>query len=151
MSRLQWEGADVREYLFRHRVTFDETNVVGNVYFAHYLHWQGHCREAFLADHAPGVLRDVRTGELAMVTVSCSMEYFAEVYALDVIEIGMTLRASRGNRVEMDYEFRRDGRLVARGQQGVSCLRRTDQGALPVRVPDELSRALASYEVKATP
>ena len=31
--------------------TFDETNLVGNVYFAHYLHWQGHCRESFLADH----------------------------------------------------------------------------------------------------
>ncbi|TVT61479.1 acyl-CoA thioesterase [Amycolatopsis rhizosphaerae] len=140
----------MREYVVRHRVMFDETNVVGNVYFAHYLHWQGHCREAFLADHAPGVLHDVCAGELVMVTVSCSMEYFAEVFALDVIEIGMTLSGSRGNRVEMDYEFRREGRLVARGQQAVSCLRRTENGVLPIRVPDELSRALSSYGVKAT-
>lgn len=139
----------MREYVYRHRVTFDETNLVGNVYFAHYLHWQGHCRESFLADHAPGVLHDVRSGELALVTVSCSMEYFAEVFALDVIEIGMTLRGSRGNRVEMEYDFRRDGRLVARGEQVVSCLRRTESGVLPVRVPDELSRALAPYEVEA--
>lgn len=139
----------MREYVLRHRVTFDETNVVGNVYFAHYLHWQGHCREAFLADHAPGVLHDVRSGVMAMVTVSCSMEYFVEVFALDLIDIGMTLRDTRGNRVEMDYEFRRDGRLVARGRQSVSCLRRTGNGTLPVRVPDELSRALASYDAKA--
>lgn len=139
----------MREYLFCHRVTFDETNLVGNVYFAHYLHWQGHCREAFLADHAPGVLHDVRIGELALVTVSCSMDFFAEAFALDMIEIGMKLRGSHGNRVEMDYEFRRDGRLVARGGQAVSCMRRTDNGVLPVRVPDELSRALVPYEVEA--
>ena len=138
----------MREYVFRHRVTFDETNVVGNVYFAHYLHWQGHCREAFLADHAPGVLRDVRRGDLVLVTASCWMEFFAESFALDLIEIGMTLRGSRGNKVEMGYEFRRDGRLVARGGQAVSCLRRTDDGVLPVRVPDELSRALAPFEVE---
>ncbi|MCP2167742.1 acyl-CoA thioesterase [Goodfellowiella coeruleoviolacea] len=140
----------MREYVFRHRVTFDETNVVGNVYFAHYLHWQGHCREAFLADHAPGVLREVRRGELALATVSCAMEYFAECFALDEIEVAMTLRGRRGNRVEMDYEFRRCGRLVARGGQVVSCLRRTASGVLPVRVPDELSAALAPF-VKETP
>jgi enediyne biosynthesis thioesterase len=136
----------VREYTFRHRVMFDETNVVGNAYFAHYLHWQGHCREDFLAEHAPGVLRDVRNGELALATVSCSMEYYAECYALDQIEIGMTLRGSRGNRVEMNFEFRRGGQLVARGAQAVSCMRRTDDGMLPVRVPDELFRALVPFE-----
>ncbi|WP_199443816.1 acyl-CoA thioesterase [Umezawaea beigongshangensis] len=136
----------MREYVFRHRVTFDETNVVGNVYFAHYLHWQGHCREAFLADHAPGVLAEVRCGELALATVSCAMEYFSECFALDEVEIAMTLRRKRGSRVEMDYEFRRDGSMVARGGQVVSCLRRTRGGVLPVQVPDELSRALVLFE-----
>ena len=59
-------------YLHRHRVTFDETNLVGNVYFAHFLHWQGHCREHFLADHAPGVLGALADG-LALVTVNCAV------------------------------------------------------------------------------
>ncbi|GLY50278.1 acyl-CoA thioesterase [Lentzea sp. NBRC 102530] len=136
----------MREYVVLHRVTFDETNLVGNVYFAHYLHWQGHCREAFLADHAPGVLSEVRRGELALATVSCSMEYFSECYALDEVEIAMTLRRKRGSRVEMDYEFRRDGSLVARGAQVVSCLRRTPSGVSPVQIPDELSRALSAFE-----
>jgi enediyne biosynthesis thioesterase len=135
----------VHEYVFRHQVMFDETNLVGNVYFAHYLHWQGHCREAFLAAHAPGVLRAVRGGSLVMVTVSCSMEYYAEVFALEVIEIGMSLNALRGNKMDMDYEFRRDGQLVARGAQAVSCLKRTTDGVLPVHVPDELRRALVPF------
>ena len=31
----------MRAFRYEHVVTFDETNLVGNVYFAHYLHWQG--------------------------------------------------------------------------------------------------------------
>ena len=34
------------EYL--HTVGFEETNLVGNVYYVNYLRWQGRCRELFL-------------------------------------------------------------------------------------------------------
>ena len=132
-------------YLYLHRVTFDETNVVGNVYFAHYLHWQGHCRERFLADHAPGVLAAVGAGDLVLVTVSCDMEYYAETFALDEVEVSMTLRDSGGNRVVMDFDFRVDGGLRARGSQVVACLRRTSGGAEPAQLPAELVRALGAY------
>ncbi|MFJ6676980.1 acyl-CoA thioesterase [Actinosynnema sp. NPDC091369] len=132
-------------YLYRHRVTFDETNVVGNVYFAHYLHWQGHCRERFLADHAPAVLAAVGAGELVLATVSCGMEYYAETFALDEVEVAMTLRDSGGNRVLMDFDFRVAGRLRARGSQVVACLRRTAAGTEPVPLPAELARALQAY------
>lgn len=135
-----------RAYRLRHRVTFDETNLVGNVYFAHYLHWQGHCREGFLADHAPGVLAALRAGELAMATVSCEMEYYAECFALDEIDIAMTLRARHGNRLVMDFDFRRAGQRVARGSQTVTCLRRTGNGVEPADVPAELSLALTAFE-----
>jgi enediyne biosynthesis thioesterase len=78
-------------YRYGHAVTLDETNVVGNVYFTHYLHWQGHCREQFLADYAPGVLRSVQSGELANVTLFCRMDYYAECFALDGVEALMRL------------------------------------------------------------
>ena len=42
-------------FSYEHVVTFAETNLVGNVYFAHYVGWQGACREHFLAAHAPEV------------------------------------------------------------------------------------------------
>ncbi|QFZ18311.1 acyl-CoA thioesterase [Saccharothrix syringae] len=132
-------------YVYRHRVTFDETNVVGNVYFAHYLHWQGHCRERFLADHAPGVLRAVRAGDLVLATVSCEMTYYAECFALDEVEVAMTPRDFGGHRVVMDFDFRRDGRLGARGSQVVACLRRTGSGTEPVGLPAELVEALRAH------
>jgi enediyne core biosynthesis thioesterase len=134
-----------RRYHHRHTVTLDETNLVGNVYFAHYLHWQGHCREHFLAEHAPGVLKSLQAGEIAMATVSCMMDFYAECFALDEIDIAMTLRATSGNRIAMDFEFFRGPLLAARGSQSVACLRHTDTGAVPAEIPAELAAALQLF------
>ncbi|GAA3030488.1 acyl-CoA thioesterase [Actinokineospora globicatena] len=134
-----------RAYTYRHRVTFDETNLVGNVYFTNYLHWQGHCREHFLADHAPGVLDALRSGELALVTVSCGMNFYTECFAFDVIEVAMRLGARGGNRITMDFDFARDGTVIATGTQTVACMRRRDGGMEPVHPPDDLRAALAEY------
>ncbi|GGK76494.1 acyl-CoA thioesterase [Mangrovihabitans endophyticus] len=136
------------QYVYRHRVTFDETNLVGNVYFAHYLRWQGHCREHFLADHAPGVLAALRDG-LALVTVSCSAEFYAEGAGLDEVEVRMTLEQSSGNRIGMGFDYlRRTGagaELLARGRQTVACMRRGAAGLAPEPVPEELRRALHRF------
>ena len=53
-------------YEYRHVVGFEETNLVGNVYYVNYVRWQGRCREMFLLEHAPSVLdelREIRLGE----------------------------------------------------------------------------------------
>lgn len=139
------DGHDAPHYVHRHVVTFDETNLVGNVYFAHYLHWQGHCRELFLAERAAGVVDALQVGTLALVTVSCGVDFYAECLALDVVDVCMSLQAIRGNRVEMDFRYLRDGVLVARGRQTVACMKRVDGGLRPGDVPAELSRALMAY------
>ncbi|MDV6014722.1 acyl-CoA thioesterase [Haloechinothrix sp. LS1_15] len=135
----------MRRYRYRHVVTLDETNAVGNVYFAHYLHWQGHCRERFLADHAPGVLASLCRGELVMVTVSCAMTYYAESFPLDEIEVAMTLRHADGNRIVMDFDFQRDDQLIAQGTQTVACMLRSEHGVTPTEIPEELADALAGF------
>lgn len=135
----------MRAYSYRHVVTLDETNVVGNVYFAHYLHWQGHCRERFLAEHAPAVLKSLCAGELVMVTVSCAMTYFAECFALDEVEVQMALRAASGNRIVMDFDYRRDGTLAAQGTQTVACMRRSGESVVPIEIPEELTLALEAF------
>jgi enediyne biosynthesis thioesterase len=61
----------MRAYEYRHIVGFEETNVVGNVYYASHIRWQGRCREMFLRDHAPGVLHQLGEG-LRLVTTHCS-------------------------------------------------------------------------------
>ena len=137
----------MRPYLYRHAVMLDETNAMGNVYFAHFLHWQGHCREHFVAEHAPGVLAAIQAGGFVMVTVSCSMHYYAECFAFNDIEVGMTLRATTGNRIVMEFEFRRGTQLVARGTQTVACMRRVDAGTVPTEIPAELTKAMHGYAI----
>jgi len=133
-------------YPYRHRVTFDETNLVGNVYFAHYVHWQGHCREHFLADHAPGVLALLGDG-LALVTLDCAVTFFAEGHALDEIEVRMAPESLSGNRIAVRFDYLRVApgppELIARGTQAVACMWRRGAELHPAPVPDELGRAPA--------
>jgi enediyne biosynthesis thioesterase len=136
---------NVRAFRYHHVVTLDETNLVGNVYFAHYLHWQGHCRELFLAEHAPGVLAALKAGRFAMVTVSCGVDFYAECFALDEVEVTMTLRAASGNRIEMDFDYHRRGTLAARGRQTVACVAREGDHVVPTEIPADLARAVMSF------
>lgn len=135
-------------YDYRHLITLEETNLVGNVYFTHYLRWQGHCRERFLAERAPGVLRALND-DLALVTVTCRCDFFTELYALDSVEIQMGLASNDGNRIEMSFEYYRVTtampQLVARGAQTIACMRRRPWGLEPIPVPDELRHALVPY------
>ncbi|MEU7489588.1 acyl-CoA thioesterase [Streptomyces sp. NPDC042319] len=127
-------------------MTFDETNLAGNVYFAHYVHWQGHCREHFLADYAPEVVRAMQEGEITLVTTSCDMDFYAECFALHEVSIAMTLRTRSANRLQMTFDYQCGSKRIAHGSQTVACLRRTPSGALPIPIPDELTTALDRFE-----
>jgi enediyne biosynthesis thioesterase len=131
--------------VYEHVVTFDDTNVVGNVYFVSHLRWQGRCRELFLERHTPGLLDELGRG-LVLVTTSCSCDYFDELVAFDHVSVAMSLGEVRAGRVVMLFDYRRDGRdLVARGRQEIACLRRDGDRLVPVEVPDLLLDALRPY------
>ena len=139
----------MRTYEYRHIVGFEETNLVGNVYYVNHLRWQGRCREMFLREHAPEILTELERGELALATTRCSCEYFEELSAFDEVIIRMQLRALMQNRVTMIFEyFRRDGDsevLVARGEQQIACMRRDGERMTPTPIPLELREALRLY------
>jgi len=138
----------MRGYEYRHIVGFEETNLVGNVYFVNHLRWQGRCRELFLRDHAPGVLSEMERG-LALVTIRVSCEYFDELAAFDEITIRMTLVSLAQNRVTMAFEYyrARGGRevLVARGEQQIACMLREGTRTVATSVPSELRDALRLF------
>ena len=141
----------MRLYEYRHIVSFEETNLVGNVYYVNHLKWQGRVREMFLRDHAPDVL-EALFQDLALATVRCSCEYHAELYAFDEVIIRMRLGDLVQNRITMRYEYWRvsDGneKLVARGEQQVACLRREGDRLVPTQIPNSLREALQAYAAK---
>jgi enediyne biosynthesis thioesterase len=138
----------MKYYEYRHLVAFEESNLVGNVYYVNHLRWQGRCRELFLRDHAPGLIAQLQNG-LALATTHCACEYFSELRAFDEIIVRMRLASITHSRLELDFEYWRtnaDGEeLVARGRQGVACLRRTGDQLSPIPVPDDLREALKPY------
>jgi enediyne biosynthesis thioesterase len=129
-------------------VGFEETNLVGNVYFVNHLRWQGRCRELFLRDHAPGVLARMERG-LAIVTTRVACEYFEELGALDELIIRMTLQSRAQNRLTMGFDYYRvrEGReeSVARGEQQVAVMLREGPRMSPTPIPPELIEALRPY------
>lgn len=138
----------MRAYELRHVVGFEETNLVGNVYYANHLRWQGRCREMFLRDQAPDVLAGLQHG-LALVTISVSCEYLAELYAFDELIIRMRLGSLRQNRITMLFEYWRSTgqgeELVARGEQQVACMQREGGRLLAAPVPESLREAISAY------
>lgn len=154
-------GRAARFFEIRHIVGFEETNLVGNVYFVNYLRWQGRCREMFLESHCPEMLQRMNRG-LALVTTRCSCDYFAELRPFDRVSIRMRLRDAMQNRVTMGYEYWWVGgveapaesgeetspaeRLVARGEQQIALMDRHEDGSMaPTPIPRELRDALSRY------
>jgi enediyne core biosynthesis thioesterase len=128
-------------YEYRHVVNFEETNLVGNVYFVNHLCWQGRCREMFLREHAPSVLEELRHG-LALVTTHCSCEYLEELAPFDEVVIRMTFGGIAQSRLKMQFEYWRGATLVATGSQQIACMRRENGAMTAAAFPAELRRAL---------
>jgi enediyne biosynthesis thioesterase len=139
----------MRHYEYQHRVSFEETNIVGNVYFTHYLRWQGRCREMFLLEHAPELMAEMgRTLALATTRVACS--YYRELAAFDHVSIRMTAAAMTPSRLTMIFRYVRLGargeeELVAEGEQEIACMRRAGVGMEPAPLPQALCEAVRLY------
>ena len=99
-------------------VGFEETNLVGNVYYVNYLRWQGRCREMFLQDHAPDVLAEIRE-DLKLFTLKVSCEFFADHRRFDEISIRMRLEELTQTQIGFAFDYvrlRRRGRGAGRAR-----------------------------------
>ena len=138
-----------KAYEYTHIVSFEETNLVGNVYYANYILWQGRCREMFLYHHAPDVIDQIADG-LALVTVNVSCQYLAELFAFDTVIIAMQLKAIVQNRITMGFEYWRvsgqQKTLVAIGEQQAACMRREEGKSVATAIPPSLRNALDAYK-----
>ncbi|RSM56198.1 acyl-CoA thioesterase [Amycolatopsis sp. WAC 01376] len=138
-------------YEIRHTVGFEETNLVGNVYYVNYLRWQGRCREMFLKERAPSVLGELRA-DLKLFTLKVECEFLAEITAFDELSVRMRLEELTRTQIEFSFDYvalRPDGELlVARGRQRIACMRGPNTATVPAQVPDALRRALAPYSAR---
>jgi enediyne core biosynthesis thioesterase len=134
---------------YQHTVGFEDTNLVGNVYYVNYLRWQGRCRELFLKLKAPDVLADIQD-DLKLFTLKVDCEFFAEITAFDELSIRMRLSELGQTQLEFTFDYVKvtaDGAetLVARGRQRIACMRGPNTATVPSLIPEALARALEPY------
>jgi enediyne core biosynthesis thioesterase len=137
----------MRAYEYRHTVGFEETNLVGNVYYLNHLRWQGRAREMFLREYVPDILTELERG-LALITLNCSCQYLGELKAFDQVVLRMFLSSTAQNRIAMRFEYWRQGaqlELVGRGEQEIACMRRQGDSLVPAVIPAQLQDALAEF------
>lgn len=134
---------------YKHTVGFEETNLVGNVYYVNYVRWQGRCREMFLKTQAPEVLEDLRD-DLKLFTLKVDCEFYAEITAFDELSIRLRLQDLAQTQIEFSFDYvklEEDGSelLIARGRQRIACMRGPNTRTVPSMVPPALLRALQPY------
>lgn len=136
----------MRHFEYRLALGLQETNVVGNVYFANYFLWQGKCREEFLRRHAPQVLEEFKAG-FGMITRECSCVFHQEAFAFQEIVIRMGLERLTRTGMSMTFDYYRqelDGSLtrLAQGRQEAIWVSPEHRVAL---LPTYLYDAIAQY------
>jgi enediyne biosynthesis thioesterase len=139
----------MRSFELRHVVSFEDTNVVGNVYYVNHLKWQGRCREMFLRAHSPEMLEQVGRS-LSLVTVRCSCEYLGELFAFDEVAVRMRLAALTQGRMSLRFDYYRVStgveQLIARGEQELACMRRDGDRFVPSAWPPAFVDVLRRFE-----
>ncbi len=137
----------------RHLVCFKETNLVGNVYYSNHLAWQGRCREMFLLETCPEVLK-LLPNELVMVTLKVACEYYHELFAFDQVALRMRVAWQRQNRLALSFDYLRvkDGgeQLIAQGEQQLACLARCGEKLEACAFPNAMLRAIQQHGLSAT-
>lgn len=138
----------MRPFEMRHVVSFEDTNVVGNVYYVNHLKWQGRCREMFLRAHSPDLL--ARMGkDLSLVTVRCSCEYLGELFAFDEVLVRMRLGGLTQGRMSLRFDYYRVSsgteQLIARGEQEIACMRRDAERFVPSAWPASFAEAVGRF------
>jgi enediyne biosynthesis thioesterase len=141
----------VNYFEWRHIVSFEETNLVGNAYYAKYVSWQGRCREMFLRQVCPEILRELQNG-LKMFTLSVSCEYRTEVTAFDEIALRLSLEELTRTQIAFTFDYLRAGtdELIALGRQRVVCMRTENGATVPALVPAPLRAALETFQPKTS-
>ncbi len=130
-------------------VGFEDTNLMGNVYFSNFISWQGKCREMFIKEKAGDLLEVINAGKLALITLHCSCNFLSELSAFDSVEIHMELESIQQNRIRMSFEYFKaaDGAmtLVATGIHEIGCFKRSLDGLDAIPVPKSFEKALDAY------
>ncbi len=122
--------------------TYDDTNSVGNIYFANYVRWVGKTRELFFARCVPNF--DLKTTSFFILTAEFAHKFLRETREFEAILV--RIRVGKNNRkfVTLEHEIRgKDGLLLGRGSQLLMFIDSSSHQMIDV--PTEMLRGFLPY------
>jgi len=84
--------------------TLEDSNLVGNVYYANYFIWQGRVRDKFLNDIAPEYLRGSGDDGI-LVCVSSRLNYLRDAMPFDKIYVTLSINELYERKASLKFEY----------------------------------------------
>jgi len=136
---------------YRFITTFEETNVVGNIYFANFVVWQGKCREMFLYEYCPDIINEIYNG-LALITLDLSVQYISQFFAFDKVVMRMYLETQSSSRLLMRFEYLKEEEdksltLCCKGTHATAAMIEVNGKMIPTNFPDSMFDLFEEYGI----
>ncbi len=138
------KGCYIKDHWFVHSFipTYQDTNSVGNVYFAMYLMWVGKTRELFFAHVLPNF--DPKTSPYLILTRSIDHKFQKEIKEFDEVTIQIKIGDYNRKFVTLEHQILDlKGELVGKGKQMLMFVDSKNYGL--VDLPAEVSQGFMPY------
>lgn len=135
------------EWFVMHLIpTYDDTNSIGNVYFANYFRWIGKARELLFHSCMPDF--DLRTTNFYVLTKSFEHDFRREIREFTTVTVRVKIKSYNRKFVTLVHEIhsRTDG-LVGKGEQTIMFVDTTH--LKPLDIPPVIMRSFLPYFARA--
>jgi acyl-CoA thioesterase FadM len=134
------KGCYVQHSFFVHQFipTYQDTNSVGNVYFAMYSMWVGKTRELFFLHTMPGF--DPKTSPFLILTRDYNHKFLKEINEFTEVEIRIRIKDFNRKFVTLEHEIvDKHGDTVGKGSQGLMFVDSKDYSLLDIPLTVQLA------------
>lgn len=141
------EGFDGDWFVMRMMPTYDDTNSVGNVYFANYMRWVGKARELFFNKCMPDF--DLADTSFYVLTRSFQHDFRREAQEFEPILVRIRIASHNRKFVTLEHEIHSENHgLLGRGTQSLMFVDTKDYR--PLDIPGSIIRGFLPYWPKGS-
>ena len=141
-------GFDGQSFVLRLVPTYDDTNSVGNVYFANYIRWVGKAREMFFNLCMPKF--DLATTGFYVLTHSFTHDFRREAREFEAITVRIRIAEHNRKFVTLAHEIHSETQgLLGRGSQSLMFV--DTEHYRPLDIPRSIVEGFLPYWPKSSP
>ncbi|MBL8794256.1 MAG: acyl-CoA thioesterase [Planctomycetia bacterium] len=128
----------------RRRVEFVDTDTAGIVHFSNFFRYMEAAEVDFLQSLGLSVSMQTADGRwIGFPRVSATCDYIKPAKFLDIVEVVVKVEKIGGKSVTYEFDFEKQGELIARGRiTAVCCMTTPDHKLESLEIPADIRRKL---------